>query len=194
MSIALGLTGSIGMGKSTTAKMFRDLGVPVWDADATVHKLYGVGGAAVEPIAALLPNAIVDGAVDRGILRAEIAKDSTLLQRLETVVHPLVGEDRAAFRAQHVDAPLIVFDIPLLFETGGDAQCDATLVVTTSPQEQRRRVLARGTSEETLNDLFSRQMPDAQKRDRATYVIHTDTLDGTREDVAHLVSQLTQGT
>lgn len=194
MSIVLGLTGSIGMGKSTTAKMFRDLGVPVWDADASVHKLYGVGGAAVEPIAALLPKAIVDGAVDRGVLRAAIAEDSTLLQRLETIVHPLVGEDRAAFRAQYADAPLIVFDIPLLFETGGDAQCDATLVVTTSPQEQRRRVLARGTSEETLNDLLSRQMPDAQKRDRATYVIHTDTLDGTREDVAHLVSQLTQGT
>lgn len=193
MSIVLGLTGSIGMGKSTTAKMFRDLGVPVWDADASVHKLYGAGGAAVEPVAALLPNAIIDGAVDRSVLRAEIAEDSTLLQQLETIVHPLVGQDRAAFRAQHADAPLIVFDIPLLFETGGDAKCDATLVVTTSPQEQRRRVLARGTSEETLNDLLSRQMPDAEKRKRATYVIHTDTLDGTREDVAHLVSKLTQG-
>lgn len=194
MSFVLGLTGSIGMGKSTTAAMFRDFGVPVWDADASVHKLYAAGGAAVTPIAALVPDAVKDGAIDRSVLRAAIAKDPRLLKQIETLVHPLVAQDRATFRVAHAAAPLIVLDIPLLFETGGDATCDATLVVTTTPEEQRRRVLARGTSEETLNDLISRQMPDAEKRARATYVIETDTLDGTRKDVAHLVSELTKDT
>ncbi|ABD53112.1 dephospho-CoA kinase [Jannaschia sp. CCS1] len=194
MSFALGLTGSIGMGKSTTAAMFRDLDVPVWDADATVHKLYARGGAAVAPIDALVPGAMKDGAIDRAVLRAAIADDASLLKQIEAIVHPLVAKDRAMFRDIHSTAPLIILDIPLLFETGGDAACDATLVVTTSPEEQRRRVLARGTSEDTLHDLLSRQMPDAEKRARATYVIETDTLDGTRQDVAHLVSKLTEGT
>lgn len=194
MSFVLGLTGSIGMGKSTTAAMFRDLGIPVWDADATVHKLYAKGGAAVVPVATLVPNAINDGAIDRASLRTAIARDPNLLKQIEGLVHPLVALDRASFRNDHADAGLIVLDIPLLFETGGDAQCDATLVVSTNTEEQRRRVRARGTSEETLKDLLSRQMPDAEKRARATYVIETDTLDGTRKDVAHLVSQLTKGT
>lgn len=194
MSIVLGLTGSIGMGKSTTATMFRDLGVPVWDADATVHDLYATDGAAVEQIGALVPDATTSGAVDRAILRQAIVADPTLLTRIEAIVHPLVAQDRDAFREAHADAPLIVLDIPLLFETGGEAACDATLVVTTNPAEQRRRVLARGTSEETLKDLLARQMPDTDKRARATHIIHTDTLDGTREDVAHLVSQLSEGT
>lgn len=194
MSFVLGLTGSIGMGKSTTATMFRDLGVPVWDADATVHNLYGAGGAAVEPIGAMIPDATTSGAVDRAVLRQAIAADPSLLARIEAIVHPLVAQDRNAFREIHTSAPLIVLDIPLLFETGGDAACDATLVVTTDAAEQRRRVLARGTSEETLKDLLARQMPDAEKRARATHIIHTDTLDGTRADVAHLVSQLTGGT
>ncbi|QXT39998.1 dephospho-CoA kinase [Gymnodinialimonas ceratoperidinii] len=194
MSFILGLTGSIGMGKSTTAKMFRDLGVPVWDADAAVHKLYDKDGAAVEPVGRLVPDAVVEGAIDRGKLREAIATDQTLLGQLETVVHPLVAEDRRRFLEDNAAAPLIVLDIPLLFETGGDASCDATLVVSTTAEEQRRRVLARGTSEETLDELLSRQMPDAEKRARATYVIETDTLDGTRADVAHLVSQLTEGT
>lgn len=194
MSVTLGLTGSIGMGKSTTAAMFRDQGVPVWDADAAVHKLYGPGGAAVAPIEALISGSTKSGAVDRGILRDAIAQDPSVLTQIETIVHPLVAEDRANFRATHADAPLIVLDIPLLFETGGDAACDATLVVTTSSQEQRRRVLARGTTPEVFADLLSRQMPDADKRRKATYVIATDTLDGTRKDVAHLVSELTKGT
>lgn len=194
MSFILGLTGSIGMGKSTTAAMFKDLGVPVWDADATVHKLYANGGAAVAPVHALVPTVVKDGAIDHAALRAAIAKDPALLQKLEAIVHPLVARNRAEFIAGHSEASLIVLDIPLLFETGGDAACDATLVVTTNPEEQRRRVLARGTSEQTLNDLLSRQMPDAEKRARATYIIETDTLDGARENVAHLVSQLTEGT
>lgn len=194
MSFTLGLTGSIGMGKSTTAEMFRDLDIPVWDADAAVHALYAKGGAAVPPLAALVPAAITSGAVDRAVLRGEIAKDPSLLKQIEAIVHPLVAADRAAFRAAHGSAPLIVLDIPLLFETGGDVTCDATLVVTTDPAEQRRRVLARGTSEATFEDLVSRQMPDAEKRARATYVIHTDTLDGTRQDVANLVSKLIEST
>lgn len=193
MTFVLGLTGSIGMGKSTTASMFRDLGIPVWDADAAVHKLYAKDGIAVDAIACLAPNAVENGAVVRSTLREEIAKNSNLLGKIEAAVHPLVAQDRAAFRTAHESTPLVVLDIPLLFETGGDAACDATLVVTTSADEQRRRVLARGTSDETLQDLLSRQMPDAEKRARACYVIHTDTLDGTREDVAHLVAQLTEG-
>lgn len=194
MSFILGLTGSIGMGKSTTAAMFRDLSVPVWDADATVHSFYAKDGAAVAPIEDLIPNSTSNGSVDRAVLRDAIAKTPALLKRIEAIVHPLVAEDRAAFRRDHANAPLVILDIPLLFETGGDAACDATLVVTTDPDEQRRRVLARGASEATFKDLLSRQMPDAEKRARATYVIHTDTLDDTREDVAHLVSQLTKGT
>lgn len=194
MSVTLGLTGSIGMGKSTTAAMFRDLGVPVWDADAAVHSLYGQNGTAVGPIGALVPGARKDGAISREVLRSEIAKDATLLKKIESIVHPLVARDRISFLEKHKAAPLVVLDIPLLFETGGEGACDAVLVVSTSPEEQRKRVLARGTSEETLNDLLSRQMPDAEKRARATYVIETDTLDATREKVAHLVSELTKGT
>lgn len=194
MSFVLGLTGSIGMGKSTTAQMFRDLGVPVWDADATVHDLYDKGGAGVAAIRSLLPDAVVDDKVDRGMLKGAIAADPALLGQIEAIIHPLVAEDRAAFKKCHVDAPLIVLDIPILFETGGDAACDATLVVTTEPAEQRRRVLARGTSAETFNDLLARQMPDAEKRRRATYVIRTDTLDETRQSVADLVSRLIEGT
>lgn len=194
MTFVLGLTGSIGMGKSTTADIFRGLGVPVWDADATVHKFYSKDGAAVEPIERILPEAIKDRAVDRAVLRACIAKDPRLLKTLECIVHPLVAKDRSQFKQIHTDATLVVFDIPLLFETGGDAACDATLVVTTSPEEQRRRVLARGTPTQTLADLLTRQMPDAEKQARATYVIRTDTLDETRKDVAHLVSKLIKGT
>lgn len=194
MTFVLGLTGSIGMGKSTTAKMFRELGVPVWDADATVHKLYDDNGAAVTPLAQLAPSAVAQGAVNRALLRDAVAKDSTLLQKIEQIVHPLVAADRKVFLEHHSNDPLVVLDIPLLFETGGDAACTATLVVSTNPREQRRRVLARGMSDASFNDLLSRQMPDAEKCARATYIIRTDTLDGTRSDVADLVSKLIEGT
>ncbi len=194
MTFILGLTGSIGMGKSTTAQLFRDLNVPVWDADASVHKLYGPCGEAVAPLSNVVPGATKSGIVDRSILRQVIAKNPSLLGQIETIVHPLVAADRAAFRAEHDTAPLIVFDIPLLFETGGDAACDATLVVSTDPEEQRRRVLERGTDPKAFQDLLGRQMPDAEKRARATYVIQTDTLDDTRKAVADLVSRLTKGT
>ncbi|MFN4101670.1 MAG: dephospho-CoA kinase, partial [Pararhodobacter sp.] len=130
MSLILGLTGSIGMGKSTTAGFFREAGVPVWDADATVHALYAPGGAAVAPMAALHPPAVRDGAIDRTALRDWIAADSGALKQIEAVVHPLVATSRADFIASHAGAPLIVVDIPLLFETGGEARVDATLVVT----------------------------------------------------------------
>ena len=191
MSVILGLTGSIGMGKSTTAQMFRDLGVPVWDADAAVHRLYGAGGAAVGPVGALCPDAVVTGAVDRGVLKTWLAADPTRLAQLEAAVHPLVAADRAAFIAR-ADAPLVVLDIPLLFETG--AQVDAVLVVSAPPDVQRARVLARGGMTDAQLDLIlSRQMPDADKRARADYVIETTDMDSARAQVAALVAKLGGG-
>ena len=189
----LGLTGSVGMGKSTTANMFRDAGIPVWDADATVHQLYSAGGAAVESLADLAPESIRDGAVDRLALRTWVAADPTRLDVLEQVVHPLVAADRSRFLQDQTTAgqPLVVLDIPLLFETGADSLTDATLVVTAPPAVQRARVLARaGMTEAAFDTILKRQMPDAQKRSRATYVITTETLDGTRRDVLRLIAQL----
>ncbi len=189
----LGLTGSIGMGKSTVAAMFRDLGVPVFDADAAVHALYQQGGAAVAPVAAAFPGAIVDGAVDRQKLGAAVFGQPEAIKRLEAIVHPLVSAVRndflAAARARG-DA-LLVFDIPLLFETGGEARCDATAVVSAPAAAQRARVLARpGMTEDKFAAILAKQMPDADKRARATYVIPTGgSLDETRAAVAALVAR-----
>lgn len=184
----LGLTGSIGMGKSTTAGFFRELGVPVWDADAAVHRLYAKGGAAVGPVGALCPDAVRGGAVDRAALKAWIARDASALARLEAVVHPLVAADRAEFVAR-ADAPLIVLDIPLLFETG--AQVDGVLVVTAPPEVQRARVLARaGMDAAQLDTVLARQMPDAEKRARADFVIETRDMDSARGAVQNLVARL----
>jgi dephospho-CoA kinase len=184
----LGLTGSIGMGKSTTAGFFRELGVPVWDADAAVHRLYAKGGAAVGPVGALCPDAVRGGAVDRAALKAWIARDASALARLEAVVHPLVAADRAEFVAR-ADAPLIVLDIPLLFETG--AQVDGVLVVTAPPEVQRARVLARaGMDAAQLDTVLARQMPDAEKRARADFVIETRDMDSARAAVQNLVARL----
>ena len=184
----LGLTGSIGMGKSTTAGFFRDLGVPVWDADAAVHRLYGRGGAAVGPVGALCPAAVVDGSIDRGALKVWIAQDKDALSRLESVVHPLVAEDRRAF-VEGATAPLVVLDIPLLFEVGADV--DGVLVVTAPPDVQRARVLARpGMNDAQLAAILARQMPDAEKRARADFVIETLDMDSTRQDVQNLVARL----
>ena len=184
----LGLTGSIGMGKSTTAGFFRDLGVPVWDADAAVHRLYGRGGSAVGPVGALCPAAVVEDAIDRGALKDWIAQDKDALAQLEAVVHPLVAEDRRAFVAS-VTGPLVVLDIPLLFETGADV--DGVLVVTAPPDVQRARVLARpGMNAAQLKAILARQMPDAEKRERADFVIETLDMDSTRQDVQNLVDQL----
>jgi dephospho-CoA kinase len=193
MSFKLGLTGSIGMGKSTTAAMFRENGVPVWDADAAVHRLYAAGGAAVAPLGALIPSAIEDGAVSRPRLKEALARDPALLPRLEALVHPLVAEDREAFLEDNESQPLVVFDIPLLFETGGDRHVDASLVVTTDAQTQRERVMGRpGMTEEMFARILARQVPDTEKRARADYVIETRTLDQTRADVAKLVKSVRQ--
>lgn len=191
----LGLTGSIGMGKSTTAAMFAALGVPVWDADATVHRIYGPQGGAAAVLARDFPEAIRDGAVDRAALRDRLARDPGALSRLESLIHPLVAADRAAFidRARDSGAPLVVLDIPLLFETGADRDMDATLVVSAPPEVQRARVLARpGMTPDHFATILARQMDDAEKCRRATHVIETRTLDQTRRDVEQLVRQLTK--
>lgn len=192
MTIKLGLTGSIGMGKSTTAAMFRAMGIPVWDADETVHRLYAGGGAAVASVAALIPDALQGGMINRDALKRAIATDATLLDRLEKIVHPLVAQDRAAFLARHADQPLVVLDIPLLFETGADAWLDAVLVVTTDPETQAARVMARpGMTDAAFAQILARQTPDAEKRARADHVIATKTLEQTRADVAKLIATLT---
>ena len=190
MTHLLGLTGSIGMGKSTTSKMFQDLGVPVWDADAAVHRIYAKGGAAVEPIAAVFPDAIEDGCVSRRKLKDLMAIDPTVLTLIEKIVHPLVAADRDAFRDSHHD-PLIVFDIPLLFETGADAWLSSVLVVSVPYEVQRSRVLDRqGMTEAQFEAILARQMPDAEKRARADHIVETLNLDDTNAAVRQLIDKL----
>jgi dephospho-CoA kinase len=192
MTFSLGLTGSIGMGKSTTAQMFVDEGCAVWDADAAVHRLYAAGGAAVAPLAAAFPEAVVEGAVDRAALRRIIAADPDALRQIEAIVHPLVGEDRAAFR-KNADADVLVFDIPLLFETGGETRVDAVAVVSVHTDEQAQRVLDRGTmTREEFEQNPAKQMPDAEKRARADYVITTDTPDHARAQVRAIMQDITE--
>ena len=190
MTRILGLTGSIGMGKSTAAQMFRDRGVPVWDADAAVHRIYAPGGAAVAPIGALWPEAVEGGAVSRPRLKDILARDPAAWAQLEAIVHPLVRADRASFLAE-APAPLVVLDIPLLFETGGEAFCDRIAVVSTDAATQRQRVLGRGTmSEAQFESILARQLPDAEKRARADYVIDSSTLERARADVLHIVDDM----
>lgn len=191
MSFLLGLTGSIGMGKSTTAAMFADLGHPVWDADEAVHRLYAPGGAAVAPVAAAFPEAFHDEGIDRSVLKAVLAADPTALSRLEAIVHPLVAADRADFIADHVTAPLIVLDIPLLFESRDPPQLDGIAVVSADAATQRARVLARpGMTAEMLEMILARQLPDAEKRARADWVIPTDSLEAARAAVAAIVKEI----
>ncbi|PUB17183.1 dephospho-CoA kinase [Yoonia sediminilitoris] len=190
MSFLLGLTGSIGMGKSTTADMFRQEGVPVWDADATVHRLYAKGGKAVVPLGMEFPGAIQDGTVSRQALKQIVAADPSALNKIEEIVHPLVAQDRAEFIENHRD-PLVVFDLPLLFETGADTWLHGVLVVTAPADVQRARVMARpGMDEAHFKDILSRQMPDPEKRARADYVIETLTMDDTRKAVKDLVNTI----
>jgi len=189
----IGLTGSIGMGKSTTAAMFADRGVPVWDADAAVHRLYAKGGAAVGPIARLCPDAVVDGAVDRARLKRWIAAEDGALSRLESTIHPLVAADRAEFldRAARDGARVVLLDIPLLFETGADTTVDATVVVSAPAEVQKARVLARpGMTEAHFQTILDRQMPDAEKRKRADYIIETLTLDDARAAVDRVLKEI----
>lgn len=193
MTYILGLTGGIGMGKSTTAAMFSAAGVPVWDADAAVHRMYEPGGAAVEPLSALIPEALQQGQIDRAALKAAITRDATLLRRIEQIVHPLVAADRQAFLAT-TDAPVVVLDIPLLFEGSGHELCDGIAVVSAPPAVQRARVLARGTmSEADFERIHSLQMPDAEKRDRATWVIETISLEVAQAKVDQILSEIRQG-
>ena len=189
--IILGLTGSIGMGKSTTGRMFADEGALVWDADAAVHRLYARGGAAVGPLGQAFPDVVVDGAVDRVRLAEVLGRDQTAFKRLEAIVHPLVAQDRAvdlaAARAEGVR--LAVLDIPLLFETGGDAFVDAVVVVTADPEVQAARVLARpGMTRDRFEAILARQTPDAEKRRRADFLVDTGRgLETAREQVAQIV-------
>lgn len=189
MSYLLGLTGSIGMGKSTTAAMFADQGVPVWDADAAVHRLYAPGGAGVAPMQDAFPGSVIDGQVSRDALRAIIDKDDSALSKIEAIVHPLLKQDRAEFRQS--DADILLFDIPLLFETQADQWLDGIAVVSVPADIQRKRVLDRpGMTEERLDMILSRQMPDADKRARADWVIPTLTLDGARAAVAQIIADI----
>ncbi|MDO8883449.1 MAG: dephospho-CoA kinase [Pseudotabrizicola sp.] len=191
--LRLGLTGSIGMGKSTTAALFAAEDIPVWDADAAVHRLYAPGGLAVGVVADLCPVALDHGSIDRTILREWIKSDPSALPRLEAVVHPFVAADRAAFSDQQADG-IVVFDIPLLFEKGTEAEMDATLLVTAPPAIQRQRVLSRpGMTAEQFALILSRQMPDAEKRARATHIVETLSIDQTRSYVQALIAHLRSG-
>ena len=172
--IILGLTGSIGMGKSTTAKLFAEAGVPVYDADATVHLLYE--GEAVPSIEAAFPGTTADGKVDRNKLSAQVVHDPSAIKRLESIVHPMLGASRQKFlrEAEQSGAPVAVVDVPLLYETGGEKRVDAVVVVTTSPEIQRQRILARDNmTGEKLDAILARQLPDAEKRKRADFVVDT---------------------
>lgn len=190
----LALTGSIGMGKSTTAAMFAQAGVPVWDADAAVARLYGPGGAAVAAVARIAPDAVQGDAVDRAALRAAVVADPGLIAKLEAAVHPLVGADRAAFLADAAasGARIALCDIPILFETGGEAAFDAVAVVSAPAEVQRARVLARpGMTDAAFDTILARQMPDADKRARATWVIDTGQgMETARAQVAAILDDI----
>lgn len=192
--IVLGLTGSIGMGKSTTAQMFRDAGIPVWDADATVHQLYGPNAAGTAAIASVAPGAVTQAGVDRAKLRDAILADSGLLKIIETKVHPLVSADRSDFLEQCrlQNEPIAVCDIPLLFETGAEQWLDKVLVVTASPETQRNRVMDRpGMTPEIFETILAKQVPDRIKRLKADHVIETDHgMDAARQAVAALIDTL----
>ncbi len=193
--IVLGLTGSIGMGKSTVAKMFADEGVPVFDADAAVHRLQGPGGALVEEIEAHFPGTTGPDGVNRGALAERVLGEPEKLRRLEALVHPAVALERQAFLAEHSAAPVVVLDIPLLFEAGGSSQVDKIAVVSAPAEVQRERVLARpGMTVEKFERILARQLPDEEKRARAHFVIPTGgSLEETRRAVRRILACLTGG-
>ncbi len=189
------LTGSIGMGKSTTAAMFRDLAIPVHDADATVHALYS--GRAAPVVEALFPGTTRDGVVDRALLSARVVGNEAAIRKLEEAVHPLVREEEARFlrEAKAAGAPFVILDIPLLFEKGGESRVDGVIVVTADAEEQRRRVLARpGMTPEKFEAILARQTPDAQKRARADFIVTTDNgLEDARGQVRAVAERLRAG-
>lgn len=193
--IILGLTGSIGMGKSTVAAMFADEGVPVFDADAAVHRLQGPEGALVAEIEKRFPGTTGPEGVNRGALAERVLGEAEALQNLEGLIHPAVAREREAFLAAHADAPLVVLDIPLLFEKGRAKQMDKVAVVSAAAEVQRQRVLARpGMTEAKLDRILALQMPDAEKRARADYVIPTGgSFDETRDSVRRIIACLTSG-
>jgi dephospho-CoA kinase len=188
----LGLTGSIGMGKSTTAKLFTEAGVPVYDADAAVHKIYE--GEAAPAIEAAFPGTTAGGRVDRAKLSAKVVHDPAAIKQLEQIVHPMLGASRRKFLddAEASGAPVVVMDIPLLFETGGEKRVDAVVVVTTSPENQRERILTRGTmTNEALDAILARQLPDAEKRKRADFVVDTSHgLDPVRAAIRDILAEV----
>ena len=188
----LGLTGSIGMGKSTTAKLFVEAGVPVYDADAAVHKIYE--GEAAPAIEAAFPGTTVDGKVDRAKLSAKVVHDQAAIKQLEQIVHPMLGASRKKFLddAEASGAPVVVMDIPLLFETGGEKRVDAVVVVSTDPATQRERILALGTmTSEALDAILARQLPDAEKRKRADFVVDTSHgLDPVRARIRDILAEV----
>ncbi len=193
--IVLGLTGSVGMGKSATAAMFAEAGVPVYDADAEVARLYAFGGAAVGPVGEAFPGVVKEGAIDREALREAVIGKAEALASLEAIVHPLAAEAQSHFRARATvnGASLVVLDIPLLYETGGDRACDHVAVVTAPPEVQRSRVLSRpGMTPERFDAILAKQMPDAEKRAKADFVISSAFgFDFTRAHVAAIIELLT---
>src|SRR6202142_3670182 len=188
----LGLTGSIGMGKSTTAKLFAEAGVPVYDADATVHRIYQ--GEAVPAIETAFPGTTSGGKVDRAKLSAKVVHDPAAIQRLEQIVHPMLRSYHQKFleEAEQAGAPVVVMDVPLLFETGGEKRVDAVVVVTTAPEVQRQRIMARGNmSAEALDAILARQLPDAEKRRRADFVVDTSYgLDPVRARIRDILAEV----
>lgn len=192
MMSVLGLTGGIGMGKTTTAKMFAARGIPVWDADAAVRQLYSRGGAAVPVIAGLFPHAVQDGAVDRNVLKAEIAADPSVFEHLEAIVHPLVGQHRQDFLASQ-SAKVVVLDVPLLFELGSDALCNYTIVVSVPAEVQKARVSEReGMTEAQFQTILSKQMPDAEKRALADFVIEATDLETAERRVDEILEAISK--
>ena len=190
--LILGLTGSIGMGKSATAKLFAEAGVPVYDADATVHRIYE--GEAAPAIEAAFPGTTVNGKVDRNRLSAKVVHDPAAMKQLEQIVHPMLGASRQKFLddAERSGAPVVVVDVPLLFETGGEKRVDAVVVVTTSPDVQRQRILARDNmTGEKLDAILARQLPDAEKRKRADFVVDTSHgLDPVRAQIRDILQEV----
>jgi dephospho-CoA kinase len=193
----IGLTGSIGMGKSTTAAMFREAGIPVYDADAAVHEAYDVGGVAVGPVGEAFPGVVKDGRIDREELRKRVLGNPEALKVLNGIVHPLIGKSRAKVfaDAEAAGADMVILDVPLIFETGGEKNMDAVIVCSAPPDVQRERVLAReGMSPERLDAILAQQVPDAEKRARADYVVDTGKgLEPAREQVKAIIEALRRG-